>query len=574
MIAAKNPNMEPIPGYRLLKRLGSGGFGEVWKCEAPGGLFKAIKFVWGDLNALDGAGAQAEGELQAVHRIKAIRHPFLLSMDRVECIGGELVIVMELADQNLHELWARYRRGGKAGIQRKELLGYLREAAEVLDLMNREHDLQHLDIKPHNLFVVSNHVKVADFGLVSSLNPGPDGTRPMQVGAITPLYASPELFRGRPSRFSDQYSLAIVYQELLSGRLPFRGKNARQLLYQHTTEEPDLHGLPSADRAIVARALAKEPESRFPSCSDFVACLEANAGQGSVKLSRSKPKPVKAMTDTHKLADTTAAPKTVPAPITELPGFRENLTRVMREIMDALGRIAVNDPALAAPSLSYSDDTLRYRFRAGLALGAACGKLDTFCAQSFGRIIREDERGRGFLVPMPSTSWSHLNGRQPALEVHVVLDRALRDAPLPIEVAAEVRAIGCSKGGAARLLREMGLPLLDGLRAHLLVHSEKPAQRRMPWTPPLKVRALYPDGRQGEVIECRGKDLSLSGIGFILPRELEASEVLIDFPSFSQQITITVPATLVRARPRDDGTFEVGALFRLPAAQPAAPAAN
>src|SRR5215510_3696363 len=96
----REANTEPIPGYRLIEPLGSGGFGEVWKCEAPGGLFKAIKFVYGNLNSLDVEGARAE---QALECVKAVRHPFVLGMEQIKIIDGELVIVMELADKNLHD---------------------------------------------------------------------------------------------------------------------------------------------------------------------------------------------------------------------------------------------------------------------------------------------------------------------------------------------------------------------------------------------------------------------------------------------------------------------------------------
>src|SRR5438309_3581611 len=148
-------NAEPIPGYRLIEPLGSGGFGEVWKAEAPGGLFKAIKFVQGRRDSITGGdGAEAEQELRALQHVKAIRHPFLLSMERVEVVDGDLVIVMELADKSLHDLLTERRAAGQPGIERQELLRYLEEAAEVLDLMNQEYGLQHLDIKPRNLLLL------------------------------------------------------------------------------------------------------------------------------------------------------------------------------------------------------------------------------------------------------------------------------------------------------------------------------------------------------------------------------------------------------------------------------------
>jgi serine/threonine protein kinase len=266
----REPNAEPIPGYRLIEAIGSGGFGEVWKCEAPGGLTKAIKFVFGNLNSLDTDSVRAEQELHALQRVKEVRHPFVCSLDRIEIVDGELVIVMELAERTLHDLFLENQAAGMIGIPRDALHRYLRDAAEALDYMNKNHNLQHLDVKPRNLFLIGDRVKVADFGLVKHLE---RQTASGLLGGVTPLYAPPETFNGKISKTCDQYSLAIVYQELLTGQRPFTGKNVRQLATQHLQGEPDLRSLPETERPIVARALAKDPEQRFSNCMSFLAAL-------------------------------------------------------------------------------------------------------------------------------------------------------------------------------------------------------------------------------------------------------------------------------------------------------------
>ena len=125
---------EPLPGYRLIERLGGGGFGEVWKCEAPGGIYKAIKFVYGDLESAAGEeGTLAEREHKALERVKQVRHPFILSLERYDIVDGRLVILTELADCNLWDQFRTYRNQGLSGFPREELLSYLHEAAEALD---------------------------------------------------------------------------------------------------------------------------------------------------------------------------------------------------------------------------------------------------------------------------------------------------------------------------------------------------------------------------------------------------------------------------------------------------------
>lgn len=260
--------VEELPGYTLIDRLGQGGYGEVWRASAPGGLMKAIKFVFGRQD-----GERAMRELRALERISSVRHPFLLSLERIEIVEGRLVVVTELADESLRDRLHKCIDNSLPGIPRDELLRILGEAADALDFLRDTHQLQHLDVKPENILLLSGHVKVADFGLVKSLEVK---TTESLVGGMTPSYAAPEVFRGAPSRSSDQYSLAVLYQELLTGTLPFNGATTAELTLQHLNDEPDLSPLCEEDRYVLSRALTKEPSHRFDSCADFVRALAAS----------------------------------------------------------------------------------------------------------------------------------------------------------------------------------------------------------------------------------------------------------------------------------------------------------
>jgi serine/threonine protein kinase len=267
------PGDGPLPGYRLLARLGAGGFGEVWKAEAPGGFEVALKFV----PLLDPAG---DTEMKALEIIRCIRSAHLMTPWGAWQVGDWLIIGMDLADGSLLDRYREDVARGLLGIPRAELLDYMLEAAKGIDYLNGYRHpvaggepvgIQHCDIKPQNLLLVGGSVKVADFGLVRILEHSLTG----HTGPLTTAYAAPEFFHFRTSSRSDQYSLAVTYCYLRGGRRPFAGSHA-EIVAGHLWREPDLTMLPEAERQVVARALAKAPTGRWPSCRAFIDELRAS----------------------------------------------------------------------------------------------------------------------------------------------------------------------------------------------------------------------------------------------------------------------------------------------------------
>jgi serine/threonine protein kinase/formylglycine-generating enzyme required for sulfatase activity len=253
-------------GYELLERIGVGGFGEVWRAQAPGGVLAAVKIIFRPVDH-----EAARQELDALELIKKLRHHFLLSTHAFWAFEDRLVIAMDLADGSLRDRLKACKAEGKAGVPVEELLLYSRETAEALDYLHAKGVL-HRDIKPENLLLAEGHVRVADFGLarlhqtMRSANAS---------GSGTPLYMPPEFWRERVSLHSDQYSFAASYFELRTGRRLFETRALLALMTAHLEQTPDLSPLGEAEQQVLRRALAKDPAKRFPSCVEFVSALNA-----------------------------------------------------------------------------------------------------------------------------------------------------------------------------------------------------------------------------------------------------------------------------------------------------------
>ncbi len=253
-------------GYVGVERIGSGSFAEVWKALAPGGVTVAVKRIIRPIEH-----EEARREHESLELIKDLKHPFLLQTHASWFHDDRLHIAMELADGTLRQRLKECLKEGLPGVPVAELFRYFAESAEALDFLIGKQVL-HRDLKPENILTLKGHAKVADFGLAKVLQQNQDVLS--VTGAGTPRYMAPEVWRGRVSAHSDQYSLAMSYAELRLGRWPFRSTDMMNVMLDHVERLPDLEPLEEDEKAVLLRALAKDPEQRYPTCTDFVQALE------------------------------------------------------------------------------------------------------------------------------------------------------------------------------------------------------------------------------------------------------------------------------------------------------------
>jgi serine/threonine-protein kinase len=283
--------MEPLPGYRITQLLGRGGFGEVWEGVAEDGSKLAFKF----LPVRNRPSSSTANEVRLLLALRELSHPHLIDIRSIVASPNYTVLAMERADGSLLDLLHAYHDVAETYMPLDHLCELLEQAAVALDFMATQRapgshhgfaGLQHCDIKPSNLLLLGDRLKVSDFGLCTPQF----GNLRRGYSFGTPGYAAPELAEGRVTERTDQFALAVTYCELRTGNLPFQGEG-----FQRFERPADLSLLSDRERPVLARALDRDWLNRWPSCGEFIARLREVGHHNAIparKLSGSFRRPV------------------------------------------------------------------------------------------------------------------------------------------------------------------------------------------------------------------------------------------------------------------------------------------
>ena len=259
--------------YEILELIGVGGMARVYKarCHRLNRLV-AIKILRDDLAQDAELRRRFHDESQAVAMLS---HPNIVAVYDVSRSSDIEYIVMELIDGITLKQYMQ-KKGNK--LNWREALHFITQIVKALGHAHSR-GIIHRDIKPHNIMVLRDgSVKVADFGIARVTSGGHSTLTQEALGSVH--YISPEQARGSHiDARSDLYSAGVVLYEMITGRLPFEGDTPVSVAIQHINSIPlsprEIDPtIPEALEAITMKAMAPNPDNRYPSADAMLADLE------------------------------------------------------------------------------------------------------------------------------------------------------------------------------------------------------------------------------------------------------------------------------------------------------------
>ena len=265
-----------IAGYRIEERVGRGGMGVVYRAEHLNLRRRAaIKIIAPDLAESEGFRERFTREARIA---AALQHPNIVTVYDAGEVEGILYLAMQYIEGN--DLSAVLRKDGR--LRPYRAIDVCRQVASALDAAHAM-GLIHRDVKPANVLIEGRTAFLTDFGLTKRM----DGTHTelTRAGDVvgTIHYVAPEQIEGNQvSARSDVYSLGCLLYHCLTGQVPFSRDTDVAVIYAHLSEPPPKltalrPELATGLDGVIAKALDKSPDRRFPTCTDLI-----NAARGVI----------------------------------------------------------------------------------------------------------------------------------------------------------------------------------------------------------------------------------------------------------------------------------------------------
>lgn len=277
--------------YRLLKLIATGGMGAIHLAEdASINRQVAIKVIRSEITLSTGEGGSSNAARLFEREAKAVAmldHPHILPLYDYgeEKQDGTVLtyLVMPYRPEGSLATWLE-QRGAQNPLALEDVESIITQTASALQYTH-EHQIIHQDVKPSNFLIRPNKenpnrpdIQISDFGIARLSNMTSGASQSIRG---TPSYMAPEQWEGHPQPASDQYALAVMAYELITGHLPFKG-NPMQMMFAHVNTPPQapsslIPGLPPALDTVILRGLAKRPADRFPTIAAFAQAFQQAA---------------------------------------------------------------------------------------------------------------------------------------------------------------------------------------------------------------------------------------------------------------------------------------------------------